>query len=100
MMPFKKGQPKHPDSGMKKGQKVKNKIIKISTFLAESNINIAKELYDCIQSIQDPVAKSKMLLDYYKFVDAQMKESIVDSNEFEPEEPSTLISIISDSDKK
>lgn len=73
---FQKGQPKPTNSGRKKGVKNKNKILKVSDFILESEINIAKELYDAIQKIEDPVQKVKALLDFYKFIDAPVKEKV------------------------
>lgn len=77
-MKFEKGQPKPPDSGRKKGVPNKKKIIKVSDFILNENKDIAKEIYDVIQTIQDPVAKCKALFDFYKFVDAPVKEKEVE----------------------
>lgn len=73
-MGFQKGQSKPPKSGRSKGVKNKNKIIRIADFIQTENINLAQELYEAIQSIADPVAKTKALLDFYKFIDAPVKE--------------------------
>lgn len=73
-MSFKKGDPKPANSGRKKGAKNKRKILKISDFILSQNINIAQELYLAIQSIPDPIAKAKALMEFYKFVDAPVKE--------------------------
>lgn len=82
-MAFKKGDPKPRGSGRTKGTKNKAKLIKIADFVLDNEIDLAKELYQSIQTIQDPVAKTKALMDYYKFIDAPVKEKVAESEDEE-----------------
>ncbi len=82
--------------GRKKGSVNKTKIIRIADYLSENNINLAKEIYENIQKISEPSLKHRALLDYYKFVDAPIKEKTeVSSDEEQQEEQSAdILSII------
>jgi hypothetical protein len=85
-MPFEKGKSK--TGGRKKGTPNRKKVVKLETYLAEADINIAKKLFETIDSIQDPTAKSKMLLELYKFVDSQKKDSELQDSSEEDEKQS------------
>lgn len=88
-MKFEKGQPKHPSSGRKKGVGNKKKILKVADFILREDKDIAREIYETIHSIQDPVAKTKALMDFYKFVDAPVKEKEVEDDSSDNSEAST-----------
>jgi hypothetical protein len=93
-MPFKKGDPKPPGSGAVKGQKYKKKILKISDFVRESEVPIAEQIWNTIQTIEDPIQKSKLMLEYYKFVDAPVKERTNDEESILEESTTDLISLV------
>lgn len=82
-MAFKKGDPKPKGSGRTKGIKNKAKLIKIADFVLDNEIDLAKELYQSIQKIEDPVAKTKALMEYYKFIDAPVKEKVAEAEDEE-----------------
>lgn len=81
--------------GRKKGTPNKSKIVRIADYLSENNINIAKEIYDNIQKISEPSLKHRALLDYYKFVDAPIKEKIQETEEESIQEEETSEDILS-----
>lgn len=81
-MPFKPGQSKPAGSGRAKGTKNKKKVVKITDFIAEREINLPDRILSTIDSIQDPAVKAKLLIEYYKFIDAPLKDkSLTDESE-------------------
>lgn len=77
-MAFVKGAPRPPNAGRKKGSKNKKTLLKVSDYLLQNNINIAQEIWASIQLINDPVDKTKLLLDLLRFVEAPKKEETTD----------------------
>lgn len=61
-------------SGRKPGVKNKKHVLKLSDYIIDNDINIAKYIWDTINTIDDPVQKTKALFEYYRYIEAPFKE--------------------------
>lgn len=95
-MPFQKGMPKPAGSGIKKGGKHKKKLLKIDDFLRTTEKDLAREIYETAQAIDDPEKKAKILLELYSFIDTKPKEKTSDEEQTSQDvEPASILEIIS-----
>ena len=93
---FKPGSPKPPGSGIKKGQKQKKKIVRVTDFIRANNVNIAEEWYKAIMAIEEPEDKARALKDFYLFVEPPAKEAAESSDVEEPINNATILEIVND----
>ena len=80
-MGFKKGEPRPLGAGRKKGSVNLKKVLKLSDYLKDNDINISKDIYETIMQIDKPSERAKALLDLYRFVDAPVKEKDLSADE-------------------
>lgn len=115
LMGFQKGQPRPPNAGRKKGSKNKKKVARVADYLAERDINPAKEILALIhgkdeedKDLLTPFAKMQAWFDLLAYcqakpkeIDPSAEESDDDSDlldQFEQVTDATLLKIVKDED--
>lgn len=79
--------------GRSKGTPNRGTILRIAEFVASNDIEIASKIWSTIEAIEEPADKAKALLQFYKFIEPEAKESLT-NEDVEAEPPTDVLSII------
>lgn len=71
-MAFKKGDPKPPNSGIKKGEKHKRTMLRVEELLLEQDVHPIKKLLTLIPTL-DPIDQAHMWFRLMKYVEPELK---------------------------
>lgn len=77
---FKKGEPRHINSGRKKGSKNKKRLIKAAELLAERDINPVEKILNIIPGL-DPKDQARAWLDLLSYCQAKPTQNDADDSD-------------------
>ena len=88
-MAFKPGDPKPPNSGVKKGQKQRRTLLRIEDFLLDKKIHPVQKILDLLPQLE-PADQVKTWLQLIKYVEPELKPVEVILNVTPTDEQQTI----------
>lgn len=87
--------PRQPKTGGRvAGTPNKKKLLKLSDFLIEKDINLAERIWSRIELVEEPAEQAKLLLQLYKYVEAPLAPAAPQAPASEEQPTCDVISIV------